>query len=1331
MQTLSASLQAALIDIDARVTPRILVDLFELYEGSYVPGSSGFDPDDAIESFAAETITWNGNAYRREMISRGDIVRNMGEKTNSVTLTFSNISRYMATLAQSQQIEGLFLVIRCVVPSVTDDSLVLFVGRCEKPSDIDKQTFTLAARQDFGNINQEIPPRQFDATDPQGRTPSDPLYEGFRIQALAGSFQYGGTAGRSGLLGAILGGLVGFFLGRKKKVAPTTVQWSSLDATPYGGVVPMVLGRCQMSGIPIFFADIGYSLIGVWVLGEGRVDSFSNLVVRDPQFILATTELHYGDPGGTGTNATNVSGPINQGYLSKTAYVVLSMRGSAADVVDDPPLITAMVRGTRVPVPDSSGVFGSSAWSDNPVDIARFILTDSRMVGIDAGFMEDAVNYQTNLHCAEALIDDSNGEVSLLPAGDVPQGGTGIRRFIATGILNTRYWLYYKFGDDSIIPEEVDNDYTPFDLDDIPTTFAINRLLRKRYTINCPITDQTRAVDFLFKIIFPAAKLFLRINKRGKHEIRSEKSSDATMLRSATSVGDTSIPILDVTPWKTGPDLLIGRLLLGFGLVTSEVRNVSSAVYSTSGNSVTLVVVKTGSVTITRSGATLSGGSTTVQASGTVTIGGSPANGDTVTVTIDDIAIVYTLNADDTTGTVAAILSSYINATPQLRRYIQATWDSASPTIVTIRAKHGALNLDSQLLKAHSGPIADPTSTPSLSSSAGVLEAGTYKLAYADITALGQTALSPLGSITILVNKQIDVGAIMLVGTSRNWYMSDAANSEHLKLVANTNGSAFSINALPDSTAAIPRGYNTTGEELIRVAMSFATNSQDIYPAWSPSTRIVNGDIYLPTTPNGHKYQVATATGVAATGQFTGITEPNDGDTITVNGVVWTFKGAPSAPTHIELQGILALTMVEAASVLNASANPLVSAATYARVANNLTIVHNTLGSAGNAFTLAASAGGRVLAASPTLTGGSDLALDTTGTTEPTWPTTVGGTVSDNGMTWTEIGATYLGQAGLTRANVKKDSFKWPLGSRQSSVNQIKGKYRDANNDFALTPLIVNDRVHQLQVNKKYPLEVDLSAVDNFHQAFRIANWLLAKNREGDWFDSLGTGPQGMVLEEGDVICASDDSGGLVNVVTRIEELRIHANHDVTIAQARKYSTLMFADEVGADTIPVPTTLRYTQTVDSTVEFIDNFPIRDSDALIPAFYVAVSRDLATTGDWRGWVLYADYGDGYVEIARGDIPALMGVADTTLGTVTDPSVFDRVNTVDITLQFGPTSSFTAPFASVTEAELLSNARRNLFIVGDEYIQAATVTPLGGQSYRLSTLLRGRFGSDHTD
>ena len=1277
MQTVSANLQAELDK--GQSEPRVLVDLYEWYEPDYVPGVNGFDPADAIETFANQEITWNGIAYRRELKGRGDITRNMGEKTNSVSKEFSNVSRYMATLAQTQTIEGYLECIRTVCPTVTDDSLAIFHGRCEKPGDIDKQSFPLSARQDFGNINQEIPPRRFLAEDPEGRTPSDPLYEGFRLLSTAGSFIIPVTTPSTSFFGRLFG---------KKTTKNETRQFSSVDNTPFGSVVPMQFGRVQVELVNVYFIDEGYNLGGIWVIGEGRIDEAIVKVHNDYLQQVATN--HYGDPGGTGTNAD--TDPRIGSPLSNTAYFQGSMYGSPGETVEEAPLVTAVVRGIRVPLPNSSGVFGTAAWTDNGVYIARFILTDPRLVNIDSAFMEDSVNYATGLHCDEPLIDETTSQKILIPNPDLPEAGNSFTRFRATGQINTRFVLFNSLGSTSILPEMVDGPYEGFDPIDPPFLFAYQALLRKRYTTNVPITDSIKAVDFLYKVVFPSFKGFLRVNKRGKYEIRSEKVTDQTYLRAATAVGATSITVLDVTPWKSG-DLLIGRLLTGFNLITAEVRNISSAVYSADGNAITLTAGVTGTITATASGATLSGGSTTVQASGTVTIGGTPAAGNIVTITINGIAVSYTLNAEDTTGTVASLLAAWINATPRLKPYIRASWLAASPTVVTIKCLYGAITVDSALLKAHAGPVADPTTAPTIAAAAGgSLPAGTWKVAYSNANSIGSTALTPLASVVVTLNQKIDISGLPALPagiTARNFFVSDQADSTNLKFaVQRTDAANFSITGFPDGTAAVPPSFNTTGEELMRVAMSFATNSQDVYPAWSASKPVVSGETHLPTVLNGHKYTPTTGT---------------------------------------------------------------------------------------------------------------------TGTTEPTFPTAAGGTVVDGGVTWTEAGSTVLKQAGLTRANVVKDSFSWPKGSTQSSVNQIKGSYRDPTNDFALTPIRVNDKTHQLQVKKTYSKEINLEAVDSLHQALRLANAQLAKDREGDWFVSLVAGPSAMVLEEGDVICVSDDSGGLVNVAARIEELRIKPNHEVSI-MARKYSTTMFSDDVGAQTISLPSTLRLSVTADSIVEFIDNFPIRDADGLTAGFYVAVSRDLSIEGDWRGWALYADYGDGYVKIAEGDIPAIMGTATTVLGTVADPTVFDSVNTftadsttdiltevgsvlangnsvqvsnsggalpaplvagttyfvrdktgdtfklaatsggaainlttngtgtnsiknvLTFTLKYGPPSPFPNPFATVTEADLIANPYRNLFIYGDEYIQAATVVDNGSQSYTVSDFYRGRFGTD---
>lgn len=1322
MQTVIPALQAELDK--GQIEPRVLVDLLEFYAHDELPGADGFDPADAIETFAAQEITWNGIAYRREFKVRGEASRSMGEKTNSASLTFSNITRYMATWAQTQQIEGMILVIRTVSPDVEDDSLVLFVGRCDKPGDINKQEFPLTVRQDFGNINVTLPTSEYVAEDPNGHLPSNPLYEGIRFVSLSGF-------GPSGTVTVPSKSFFGKLFGKSKRVT-VTEQWSSLDFTPYGKVIREIFGLVQVEAESIMFQDTGYWLEGLWVWCKGPIVGVFNITVKNfASYGLFGVQTHTGQIGGTGNALPTIHAPEGltpktggnitedmrfpgSGLFSRLAFTGASILQSGINdepvVIDTPPIIVGLVQGRVIDLPDSSGVYNREGWSDNGVHQSRFIFTNERFININPAFMEDAVNYRTGLHCDEPILDDTGSQTIVIPSAEIAQAGTSFKRFRATGIFTPTTVLGFS-GDESGPTLEPINGGGPYEPlpDPIPASFTPEQILRKRYTTNFTISEDVKGVDLIYKTIFPTFKGFMRVNKHGKYEIHSEKSADATRLRAPIAVGATTALVLDVTPWKTGPDLLTGRLLTGFGLTTSEVRDLLSADFSTSGNAVTLEATDSGTTTATASGATLSGGSTSVQASGTVTVGGTPAAGDTISAVIDGIEVSYTLKATDTTETAAAMLSAFINATPRLKPYIKAFWDVADPSVVTVKCLHGALNLTSTtgfptFLKAHGGPIADPSVAPTaVGSAGGSLAAGAWNVAYADVKqlqaspeVLETTALTPVTTVIVTADQKIDVSGLpALVGVSRYFYLSREAGSTQLRYVATrTNASDFSISAAPDSLAALPPSYNTTGEELLRVAMSFATNSQDIYSAWPASTLILLNDIYLPTVLNGHKYQVST--------------------------------------------------------------------------------------------------------------GG------TTGGAEPVWPTTVGGTVASGTAVFTEIGSTVLAQAGLKRANILKDTFKWPLGSTQSSVNQIKGNFRDPTLDYALRPFKVNDRAHYGKTKKWLPREVDYTAVDNLHQVLRLANADLAKNREGDWFNALGTGPQGLPLEEGDLICCSDDSGGLVNVVTRIEDLGIQSNHHVSIKKARKYSTRMFSDDVGSEVIPIPTTLRYVQTVDSVIAFIDNFAIREADALIPGFYVAVSRDLGLIGDWRGWKLYADYGDGYVAIpgAQGDIAATMGIADTILGTVSDPTAFDTIqtftadsgtdlltvtdhvfvngnsvqvsnsggalpaplvagttyfvrdvlgdtfklaatsggtainlttngtgtnsvrNVLSFTLKFGTPDPAPQPFETVTQADLIANPYKNFFSYGNEYLQAATVVNNGSQSYTVSNFYRGRFGTDTT-
>lgn len=117
--------------------------------------------------------------------------------------------------------------------------------------------------------------------------------------------------------------------------------------------------------------------------------------------------------------------------------------------------------------------------------------------------------------------------------------------------------------------------------------------------------------------------------------------------------------------------------------------------------------------------------------------------------------------------------------------------------------------------------------------------------------------------------------------------------------------------------------------------------------------------------------EVTTELGTAATAfiSFAGV--PTENDTITVNGVVFTFKATPVLGTDIDIKLTASAQATETAVVLNASVNALVSVATYAADVADVDVVYDTLGVAGNAFTLAKS-GTDISVSGAVLSGGVD-----------------------------------------------------------------------------------------------------------------------------------------------------------------------------------------------------------------------------------------------------------------------------------------------------------------------------------------------------------------------
>lgn len=107
-----------------------------------------------------------------------------------------------------------------------------------------------------------------------------------------------------------------------------------------------------------------------------------------------------------------------------------------------------------------------------------------------------------------------------------------------------------------------------------------------------------------------------------------------------------------------------------------------------------------------------------------------------------------------------------------------------------------------------------------------------------------------------------------------------------------------------------------------------------------------------------------------ATGYIQFASNPSPGDTATFNGVLWTFvAGAPGA-NQVQIQGSVEFTVFQLQLALQASSDPLLTVATYFAFTTGpvqLQVTYKTIGTAGNSYTLAASAATR---SGPTLTGG-------------------------------------------------------------------------------------------------------------------------------------------------------------------------------------------------------------------------------------------------------------------------------------------------------------------------------------------------------------------------
>jgi hypothetical protein len=215
-------------------------------------------------------------------------------------------------------------------------------------------------------------------------------------------------------------------------------------------------------------------------------------------------------------------------------------------------------------------------------------------------------------------------------------------------------------------------------------------------------------------------------------------------------------------------------------------------------------------------------------------------------------------------------------------------------------------------------------------------------------------------------------------------------------------------------TKFAPAGtFSATGPDMTTFTNTriLIADSKAGYSTWDGTLFVQQGGVSpnFAITNGGSNYSSGVtgtiSEGVAATGNITFTVNPTASDTITLNGVTWTFVSSPASDSTV-IQGTLAETLTQLVSDLTGSGNATITAAVYSATATVLNVTYGMGGTGGNSFTIAASA---ATPSGTNLTGGTASGSGTGATISVQ---TVGGVVT--GITLLTTGTGYTASDVLT-----------------------------------------------------------------------------------------------------------------------------------------------------------------------------------------------------------------------------------------------------------------------------------------------------------------------------
>lgn len=386
----------------------------EIYQFNQTPTANGFDPNDAIDCFAAvEGITFEGVAYKCLVKKFGSVKRNLGKESNTASVEFCNLSNEIAQFEFTNGFEGLIMVIRLISRAGSTSlalSQILFTGKCEKPTSGNKASLSVKATWILGGLDVQIPRRKYTKEDQEGRTEDDPEFEGFNFMPQYGSTTYSIRNGKK------RGGIAGFFGFRKTAVK--TLAWSSYSELDSNMPVAEVFGVVQIMGQHIAYADVGTEIRLRTAFCEGPIEDMVNVRSTDDRMPLDGVSYaeclglvgaaNTDDPGWGGTS----------GYFSRTAHIRGKTTNTTVEDVEPAPDIVGVIYGRLITIPDGAGDWVTAdTFSDDPAAITRFILTNEHYFNLDENWIEDDDAYESWLFNKTLIIDRSLTDFVFLQQG--------------------------------------------------------------------------------------------------------------------------------------------------------------------------------------------------------------------------------------------------------------------------------------------------------------------------------------------------------------------------------------------------------------------------------------------------------------------------------------------------------------------------------------------------------------------------------------------------------------------------------------------------------------------------------------------------------------------------------------------------------------------------------------------------------------------------------------------------------------------------------------------------------------------------------------------------